>query len=145
MPVYEYRCQDCNTVNSVFFRSISAARDPSCSQCGSTRMQRLISRAFYVKGDRGRLEEFDTDRLIGKLNSRDPGDFARWARQVDAEVGTALGTNFRELAEKAEAGEDPIERYDPAHTLRYAHQKTLSEVYQQSSESGDSSSSDSDL
>ncbi len=30
-----------------------------------------------------------------------------------------LGSDFREMAERAEAGDDPIERVDPAHTLRH--------------------------
>ena len=30
-----------------------------------------------------------------------------------------LGSDFSELADKADAGEDPVERFDAEHTLRY--------------------------
>jgi hypothetical protein len=35
--------------------------------------------------------------------------------QFDSE----LGSDFQELADRADAGDDPIERFDAEHTLRY--------------------------
>ncbi|MCA9850676.1 MAG: zinc ribbon domain-containing protein, partial [Dehalococcoidia bacterium] len=44
MPIYEYRCEKCERVSSVFVRSAKAEVKPKCEHCGSTRMKRLMSR-----------------------------------------------------------------------------------------------------
>ena len=43
MPIYEYRCQPCETVSSFFVRSIGSALEPVCPHCESTEMQRRMS------------------------------------------------------------------------------------------------------
>jgi putative FmdB family regulatory protein len=128
MPIYEYRCASCGETSSHFFRSISVARDPACPHCGSTALARLVSKVAYVKPDAERIAGIDTSRILGSLDGSDPASFERWARRTGAELDSALGTNFRELADKTAAGEDPIERVDPGHTLRYAVEKKLSDV-----------------
>ncbi|HEY7269749.1 MAG TPA: hypothetical protein VH951_07970, partial [Dehalococcoidia bacterium] len=90
-------------------------------------MTRLISKALFLKPDSQRLAELDTNRVLGGLDGGDVGSFERWARRTGSDLDSALGTNFRELADKAAAGEDPIERVDPGHRLRYAVDKKLSE------------------
>jgi putative FmdB family regulatory protein len=128
MPIYDYRCGACGETSSHFFRSVSSVVEPSCPACGSKAMSRLISKAFHVKGDAARLSELDTARILGNLDGKDVGSFERWARRTGGELDSALGSNFRDLAEQAAAGADPVERVDPGHTLRYAVQKKLSET-----------------
>jgi putative FmdB family regulatory protein len=128
MPIYEYRCAACGQTSSHFFRSVSAVVEPSCPACGSSSMTRLISKAFHVKGDAARLSELDSKRILGGLDGQDVASFERWARRKGSELDSALGSNFRELADKAAAGEDPVQRIDPGHTLRYAIDKKLSEA-----------------
>ena len=43
MPIYEYRCGECDRVSSFFTRSIDAALTPVCDYCQSTDMQRRMS------------------------------------------------------------------------------------------------------
>jgi putative FmdB family regulatory protein len=136
MPIYEYRCQSCRKTNSIFFRSFSMASEPRCPDCGAAGMTRLISKALYLKPEAQRLAELDTARVLGGLDGSDVASFERWARRTGTELDSALGTNFRELADKAAAGEDPIERVDPGHRLRYAVDKKLSESSGASSEAG---------
>ena len=144
MPIYEYRCSACGAMSPIFFRSLSAVGEARCPQCRSDKMERLISKVAIVKGEGERLEELDASRLLSKMERPDlpdVGSFARWARQVGGEYDSALGTNFRELAERAEAGEDPIERADPGHSLRYALEKRKQEVSGSAEDGGDGSSS----
>lgn len=121
MPIYEYRCRECGAISSVFFRTIAAseAATPSCERCAGAHTERLISRSFVVKGTAGRIDDFDAGRALGGLEGSDPGSFARWARRMSDDLGESGGDRFRDLAERAEAGDDPIERIDPGHTLRY--------------------------
>lgn len=128
MPIYEYLCASCGRPSSHFFRSISAATDPACPECGSSQMTRLISKVLHLKPDAERISGLDTSRILGGLDGNDVGSFERWARRTGGELDSALGTNFRELADKAAAGDDPIERIDPGHTLRYAVEKKLADA-----------------
>ena len=40
MPIYEYRCQSCAQVSSIFFKVASAATDVNCEHCGDYGMER---------------------------------------------------------------------------------------------------------
>ena len=39
-----------------------------------------------------------------------------------------LGSDFSDLADRADAGEDPVERIDPGHKLRYEIDKRKRDV-----------------
>jgi putative FmdB family regulatory protein len=50
MPVYEYECKKCGTRNE-FIESLGAGRIviKKCSNCGSGRLKKIVSRAVYHK------------------------------------------------------------------------------------------------
>lgn len=118
MPVYEYVCHDCRKAVSIFFRSISSPPEPVCPECQGTKLRRKISRVIIAKGTRRALEEVDTSRLMGHYEGRDKASQAAWARRVAGELGEA-GEDFRQMAEKVEAGEDVWDLYDPAPMLEH--------------------------
>jgi putative FmdB family regulatory protein len=41
MPLYEYRCQDCKRESELLVRTFES--EPECPQCGSVRMDKLLS------------------------------------------------------------------------------------------------------
>jgi putative FmdB family regulatory protein len=46
MPIYEYRCQECNEVTEAFVRS---GKEPTaCPECGEESLKKLISRAGVI-------------------------------------------------------------------------------------------------
>jgi putative FmdB family regulatory protein len=47
MPVYDYRCQDCNKVSEIFLRSSDS--EVRCPGCRSENMERLISASYMIK------------------------------------------------------------------------------------------------
>lgn len=50
MPIYEYRCEDCNH-RGEFLQKVSDDPIKACPQCGSVRFPKLISAAgFQLKG-----------------------------------------------------------------------------------------------
>jgi putative FmdB family regulatory protein len=49
MPVYEYRCEECNEGFELFVRSSSQKTNPSCPKCGSHKVRKAIS-LFGVGG-----------------------------------------------------------------------------------------------
>ncbi len=128
MPIYEYVCESCGRASSHFFRSVSSVSEPTCPGCGSSSMRRLISKTFHVRGESERLSSLDMSRLMSGLDGSDPASFERWARKTGSELDSELGSNFRELADRTAAGEDPVERIDPGHSLRYQVEKKITDV-----------------
>ena len=128
MPIYQYDCAACERRVDVFFRSASAAASPACPECGDARLTRVMSTFARTRRDGERVDAIDFSREMGRLGAGDEGDFARWSKRMGREYDAELGSNFGELAERAEAGEDPIERVDPGHKLRYELNKRKSET-----------------
>ncbi len=117
MPIYQYDCGDCDRTVEIFFRSAAKAADPRCPECGGARLQRRISRVARVRRAGERLDSIDINQELGHLESKDERGFAKWARQMGDKFDGELGSNFKELAQKADAGLNPVERSDVKFTL----------------------------
>ena len=50
MPIYEYRCRDCEQFVSLF-RRMSDESTPSCPECGQSHLKRCLSKVSVVKSD----------------------------------------------------------------------------------------------
>lgn len=119
MPIYQYDCASCERRVEVFFRSAKAVTEPSCPECGGDQLKRVISRVARLRSSGQRLSDIDLNQELGRLDGSDQGNFARWARRMGDQFDDELGSDFGDLADRADAGEDPIERVDPAHALRH--------------------------
>jgi putative FmdB family regulatory protein len=118
MPIYQYDCAACDRRVELFFRSVKAAAEPACPECSSSDLKRVISRVARVRSSAQRLSEIDINQELGRLDGKSEGDFSRWARRMGEQYDDELGSDFGELADRADAGDDPIERADPVHALR---------------------------
>ena len=117
MPIYQYDCGDCERAVEIFFRSAAKANDPRCPECGSARLQRRISKVARVRSAGQRLDDINVAEELGHLESKDERGFSRWAKQMGDKFDGELGSNFRELAQKADSGLNPVERSDVKFTL----------------------------
>ena len=77
MPIYEYRCVECQVVSSAL-RKISAAHDPiECEQCGAL-AHRIVSRPSVHLSKMSKVEKLDpkydkmVDRAMRNTASADP-------------------------------------------------------------------------
>lgn len=118
MPVYEYACYDCRKIVSILHRTMESTTNPACPDCTGSKLKRRISRVVIAKGGRGVLGDVDTSRMMSNYGGHDKRSQAQWARQVAGELGGA-GEDFREMAEKVEAGEDVWDLYDPGPMLEH--------------------------
>ena len=128
MPIYQYNCAGCERRVDVFFRSASNVDRPQCPRCDGRELTRVMSQFARTRSARDRVDAVDFDREMGRLGSGDEADFARWTRRLGKQYDDELGSNFGELADRADAGEDPVERIDPGHKLRYEIEKRRREV-----------------
>ncbi len=78
MPIYEYRCGDCQAVTAVLV-PISRADDPCpCEACGSVRTHRIVSRPSVRLSNLSKLERLDpkydrmVDRAMQNTRNADP-------------------------------------------------------------------------
>ncbi len=128
MPIYQFDCAGCSKRVDILFRSVNSTKTPACPECGSKKLKRVMSRVARVRTAKQRFEEIDHARESAALGSADPGSFARWARRVGSEYDEELGTNYREQAERAEAGEETFDRIDADYTFRYKVERKMSEM-----------------
>ena len=119
MPIYQYDCAGCRRRVDIFFRSISSVGKPVCPACGDKKLKRVMSQVARARSAADRVDSIDINQELGRVDSRDPGSFARWARRMGRDYDHELGSDFTQLADRADAGDDPVERVDVAHTLRY--------------------------
>jgi putative FmdB family regulatory protein len=122
MPIYEFFCQDCNTIFSFLSRRINTESRPVCPRCGRGELPRLpstfatIGKARESDGDdplagmdEGRMEKAMAElmREAGGINEEDPRQMAALMRRLSQKTGLALGDRMEEALSRLEAGEDP--------------------------------------
>ena len=106
---------------------MKSTAEPRCPDCGNDELRRVVSRVTHVRSSAERVGRIDLDQELGRLSGGDQGDFARWARKMGNEFDDELGSDFGELADRADAGDDPVERADPGHTLKHRINQTNSQ------------------
>ena len=80
MPIYEYRCQQCDHVQEQFHRSLDNAKVPDCETCEGGLMQRVISRFATPQ-----------DRVAGVGTVRQPGSRRRAGTPTAIRARSAAG------------------------------------------------------
>ena len=73
MPIYEYTCDDCGRLTSVFTRSMSANVNATCTHCGSAKLTRALSRFAYNQTEQQVLERHGAEpqRLLAAAEAYD--------------------------------------------------------------------------
>jgi len=124
MPIYEFLCQDCNTIFNFLSSRINTEKRPDCPKCGRTKLDRQLS-AFAVIG---KAKEDDGDDPLAGLdetkmehaleglmreaegmNEDDPRQMASLMRKFSDKTGLSLGAQMEEAIARMEAGENPDE------------------------------------
>ena len=121
MPIYEFYCEDCNTIFNFFSKSVNTTKKPKCPQCKTATLSRQMS-AFAFTGkakEDGDLADlpFDENKmekamqmLAGEaenINEDDPRQAANLMRKLTDMTGLELGPGMQEALKRMEAGEDP--------------------------------------
>ena len=109
MPIYEYRCADCRSRQSIFYRSYAQVEEtPTCPTCGGQRLTRLISRTAQVLSEDTRLDTLADSADLSGVDESDPKSVARWARKMGQQMGEDdLGEDFDQALEEMEEGGMP--------------------------------------
>lgn len=108
MPIYEFKCQDCGRLSSIFTKSIDASYEAACRHCGSRRLTRAVSRFAYHKSEQTILEEYGEPGFDAPLEQyKDPRQIGRWVEKRFKEYGMELPHEAQEMIQAAREGEFP--------------------------------------
>lgn len=102
MPLYEYRCRECDKKFTFLYGVIADNTDPQCPRCESRNLTKLMSRVRRLRSEDEVMDSLaDPDRLG---DPDDPVAMRRWARKMGRELGSEMGEDFsEELEEMIEA------------------------------------------
>ena len=106
MPIYEFKCRDCDRLTSVFVRTPSAECEAVCRHCGGRNLSRIISGFAYHKSEQTILQEYGSEpkRLE---DYRDPRQIGRWVERKFEEMGEEIPEPTRKMIDAAREGELP--------------------------------------
>ena len=82
MPIYEYLCHDCHCKIALYVQ-LHSQNTPSCSQCGSSNLQRLFSTFAVRKTDNDIYRDIlDDNQLTRGMMQDDPKALAEWNKRM---------------------------------------------------------------
>ena len=99
MPLFEYRCGDCRRRFTLLVGMVAQAAPQQCPKCGSTHLNKLVSRFAVARSEDDLLESVADPSKLG--DPEDPRAMADWMRRVGREMGEDLGDDFDEMVEEA--------------------------------------------
>ncbi len=101
MPIYEYLCQDCRKRSSILVLNLCNPAPASCRHCGSSKVERLMSRFASPKSEEARLDSLADPSNLGGLDENDPQSVARFMKTMGKEMGEDLGDDVESMMEQA--------------------------------------------
>lgn|SRR5512134_3304380 len=107
MPIYEYRCAECQKRSSFLVLNRSTETSLCCSHCQSPRLERLLSRFASPKSDEARMESLADDSALAGLDENDPGNMERLMKRMGNEMGTEVGDDLEALENSDESVGNP--------------------------------------
>lgn len=108
MPVYEYRCADCQQRVGIFQTYAEYGKKKvTCPNCGGKNLSRLIARVRVAKSEDARMESMADPSNFGDLDENDPKSMAKFMKKMGSEMGEDLGPEFNEVVDRLDAGESP--------------------------------------
>ncbi len=110
MPIYEYRCQDCNRKSSFFVRSVNSEVNAVCEHCQSEQMSRTISRVAYHRSIADIHERSGGPPGLGDSGLdyySDPRNIGRGVEESFERFGVDMPDSVRETIDAARDGHAP--------------------------------------
>jgi putative FmdB family regulatory protein len=112
MPIYEYRCSDCNHIFELFLTYQEyGAKSVACPKCGNIHPERIIKPVRVARSEEDRFNSLADPQQLAGLED-DPHTLGKMMRQMSQELGEDMGPEFDEVIDRLEKGHSPedIER-----------------------------------
>jgi putative FmdB family regulatory protein len=106
MPIYEFKCDDCGRLTSVFTRTVDSPITAACDHCGSKKLEKALSKFAYHKSEADILRDYGSEPT--RLEDyKDPRQIGRWTERKFQEFGMDVPQEAREMIDAAREGEFP--------------------------------------
>ncbi len=112
MPIYEFRCTNCNHKFEIFLTYQEYGINiVNCPSCGQSDTERIIKPIRVARSDENRFDELADPEKLAALDD-DPQTLGKVMRQMSQELGEEMGPEFDEVVDRLEKGQSPedIER-----------------------------------
>lgn len=106
MPIYEFKCRDCDRLTSIFVRTPSAEYEAVCRHCGGRNLSRIISGFALHKSEQTILQEYGAEPNRPE-DYRDPRQIGRRVERKFEEMGEEIPEHTRKMIDAAREGEMP--------------------------------------
>ncbi len=104
MPIFEYRCNQCQNEFNQLFLNRREVKNVKCKYCGSHDLKKLISSFSVHQTEASRLADFDTSKPRGDDFYKDSRNVGLWAKKRMKEMGVDLGPKMDEIVERGRTG-----------------------------------------
>jgi putative FmdB family regulatory protein len=101
MPIYEYRCRECRRISSFLILNLHKPFTPTCRQCGSHSLERVLSRVHVRLSEESRLERLADPAAWAGVDDHDPRSMAKVLKKMGREMGEDFPGEVDELVEEA--------------------------------------------
>jgi len=106
MPIYEYWCDSCKKIVSLYQQNPSLP-SLSCPRCGKNELKRIFSTFSVQKTHKDVYEDILSDRELTQGMMRDdPRAIAEWNKRMSG--GEKSTPEYEEITERMERGEWPV-------------------------------------
>ena len=114
MPIYEYRCADCQHLNSLLVYSWSKDTDRACGRCGGSDLQRLVSRFSFRRSWGESLNWAPSGETLTDVDEDSPASLDRFMGRIKQEMGGQVTSDFEEMRRELHTGPRSFDRPDSA-------------------------------
>ena len=97
MPLFEYRCDDCQGLNTLLVFSWSENDSRPCGNCGSTSLTRLISKFAVRKSWGESLNWTPSGETLRDVDEDSPASLDRFMGKVKREMGGQVTQDFESM------------------------------------------------
>ena len=100
MPIYEYKCEDCDHEFEFFFKSFSSIKDPQCPFCDSRDVGKKLSKVTFKFG--GTINNSAADNYYS-----DPSNIGKNVEESFSRHGVQMPDSVRKSIDDARGGKMP--------------------------------------
>jgi putative FmdB family regulatory protein len=106
MPIYEYLCRACGKRCSILVLNLRNPPLAGCRHCGSSQVERLLSRFAAPKSEASRLESLTDPDNLGAFDENDPHSTTRFMNKLGEAMGEDAGDDMESMMEQAEESKE---------------------------------------
>lgn len=104
MPIFEYRCRDCNKKFSYLILKSGGTGAAKCPVCEGTDLVKVMSSFSVQQSENSRLANLDPSKPRDNEFYKDNRNIGLWAKKRMKQLGVKPSTRIEDVIEKARSG-----------------------------------------